>query len=79
MKDWHRLTASIALLLLAGCGSFSRSCANFTGHDVSCIDGVSYLQFPSGATVKYTRDGRVEACGAAPAAPSELPLSHKLR
>ena len=52
-----------AAALLAGCGWFERKVtANVTGHAVSCIDGVRYLQFPSGVTVQYERDGRVKTC-----------------
>jgi hypothetical protein len=29
------------------------------GYAEVCIDGVIYLQFPSGATVKYNRDGSI--------------------
>ena len=52
-----------ATALLAGCGWFERKVtANVTGHAVTCIDGVRYLQFPSGVTVQYERDGRVKTC-----------------
>jgi hypothetical protein len=53
----------IALLLsVAGCGNFDRKVANITGSSESCIDGVKYIQFPSGASVKYTREGRIATC-----------------
>jgi hypothetical protein len=48
--------------LLGGCGKIDRHIANFTGSSESCIDGVRYLQFSSGASVKYTRDGKIATC-----------------
>lgn len=60
----NRLLATLAVLvLLSGCGWFERKVtANITGHAVTCIEGVRYLQFPSGVTVQYDRDGRVRTC-----------------
>jgi hypothetical protein len=58
-------TAVLLLLALAltGCGWFDRKVtANLTGYSTSCIEGVRYLQFPSGVTVQYERDGRPKAC-----------------
>lgn len=52
----------IALFLLTGCGATNLSVANFTGYANKCIDGVEYLQFPSGVTVKYDRDGKIKNC-----------------
>lgn len=53
-----------AAMLLAGCGAADRMGAQLTGYARACVDGVEYLQFSSGATVAYTRDGKVKACGA---------------
>jgi hypothetical protein len=48
---------------LSGCGWFERKVtANLTGYAVSCVDGVAYLQFPSGVTVQYDRNGRIKTC-----------------
>lgn len=48
---------------LSGCGWFDRKVtANLTGYSTSCVDGVRYLQFASGVTVQYDRDGRVRTC-----------------
>jgi hypothetical protein len=56
-------TLAIALLLsVSGCGNLDRHVANLTGSSESCIDGVKYIQFPSGASVKYTKDGRIATC-----------------
>jgi len=52
----------VALLGLAGCGEMSRGVAKFTGYSEECVDGVLYLQFTSGATVKYNRDGTIATC-----------------
>jgi len=48
--------------LLAGCGAVDRMAADFTGWSVVCVDGVAYLQFPSGVTVKVDRAGRPVGC-----------------
>jgi hypothetical protein len=56
------LTFAIALSL-TGCGWFDRKMAAVTGDaTVSCIGGVEYLQFTSGATVAYTPDGKIKTC-----------------
>ena len=47
---------------LSGCGKFDRGVAKIKGSAQSCIDGVLYLQFTSGATVKYNRDGTIATC-----------------
>lgn len=59
-----RLSAIVMMSLLAsGCGWFERKVtANITGHAVACVDGVAYLQFPSGVTVQYDRNGRIKTC-----------------
>ena len=49
-------------LLLSGCGYVNRTVATVTGEEEVCVDGVSYLQFPSGVTVKYQRDGFIATC-----------------
>jgi hypothetical protein len=54
---------SVLALALVGCGSFERDVAKFKGHSQQCVDGVMYLQFSSGATVKYRPDGSVWTCG----------------
>ena len=48
---------------LTGCGWFDRKIvANFTGYSKICVEGVQYLQFPSGVTPQYTPDNRVVTC-----------------
>jgi hypothetical protein len=61
------MTRIIFLLLtsasLTACGWFERKVtANITGHAVTCVEGVAYLQFPSGVTVQYDRTGRIKTC-----------------
>ena len=48
--------------ILASCGSFSRFVGKVTGFSRICVDGVSYLQFTSGASVEYTMEGKVKNC-----------------
>ncbi len=57
-----RLITIILILLLSGCGSMSRGCANISGHDKVCIDGVEYIQFSSGVSVAYNQDGTIQKC-----------------
>jgi hypothetical protein len=40
----------------------SRIDAQVTGHSEVCIDGVNYLQFPSGVTVKFNKNGTISTC-----------------
>ena len=49
-------------LLLTGCGAWDRTVAQVAGVAESCHDGVVYLQFASGVTVKYNQNGGVVAC-----------------
>ena len=53
----------IGAFALVGCGQLDRSMAKFTGNaSETCHDGVIYLQFTSGATVKYNQDGTIATC-----------------
>lgn len=49
-------------VFLSGCGNLSRFDAKITGVDKKCVDGVTYLQFPSGATVQVDRNGKPVPC-----------------
>lgn len=61
MKIWFLIL--LASTALTGCGWLDRNLASVTGQATkSCIDGVLYLQFTSGATVAYTPDGKVKTC-----------------
>jgi len=52
----------LVLLLLTSCGAVGRAGATLTGYSSTCIDGVSYLQFTSGVTVQYNKDGSIKKC-----------------
>lgn len=56
------LLAALLAITLSGCGKFDRVAASVTGSAESCVDGVAYLQFTSGVTVKYRPDGSVATC-----------------
>jgi hypothetical protein len=63
MKKATLVLAVLAITLLAGCGRFDRFTAAVTGNaSEECVDGVTYLQFTSGSSVKYTPDGHVATC-----------------
>lgn len=54
---------AIALLGLSSCGRIDRSLAGWTGKGTEvCHRGVTYVQFTSGATVAYDREGRLIPC-----------------
>jgi hypothetical protein len=57
-----KLVLLAVVLTLAGCGKFDRGVAKITGSAQQCVDGVLYLQFTSGASVKYNRDGTIATC-----------------
>jgi uncharacterized protein YceK len=49
--------------ILSGCGSMDRSLAKLTGDATkTCVDGVTYLQFTSGAAVQVDRDNKPVPC-----------------
>ena len=43
----------LSVFVLSGCGSEEQTKAKFTGYSKICIEGVYYLQFPSGVSVMY--------------------------
>lgn len=47
---------------LTGCGWADRAVAKASGVARTCVDGVMYLQFASGATVAYSPDGSIRTC-----------------
>lgn len=59
---------SVVAVLVVGAGLylnsgyFNRQLAVVKGFSRECIDGVQYLQFVSGATVKYNPDGTIATC-----------------
>lgn len=53
----------LAILTLTGCGKVDRFVAGWTGDaSETCHGNVMYLQFTSGASVKYNTDGTVAKC-----------------
>jgi hypothetical protein len=52
----------MSLFSLVSCGAFSRMGANITGNSFECVNGVEYIQFPSGVTVSYRNDGSIKTC-----------------
>lgn len=54
--------AVVLSFLLAGCGKFDRATAAWTGNAETCVDGVMYIQFTSGASVKYLPNGQIATC-----------------
>lgn len=53
----------LCALALTACGQVDRLAAKITGDaSETCHAGVMYLQFTSGATVKYTPDGKIATC-----------------
>lgn len=63
MKKIRMLSLLFVVTTLGGCGWADRYfTANITGYSRECVEGVSYLQFPSGVTVQYTTDGKIKTC-----------------
>jgi outer membrane lipopolysaccharide assembly protein LptE/RlpB len=55
--------ATVAVLMLSGCGWYERKVvANITGYTKICVEGVTYLQFSSGATPQVNLEGLPVAC-----------------
>ena len=58
------LIGILLLLGLSGCGKVDRVMAAWTGDATeTCQSGVIYLQFTSGVSVKYNKDGSIATCG----------------
>lgn len=57
------IIAALAAVALTGCGWFDRQVASVTGGATeTCVGGVLYLQFTSGASVAYNPDGTIKQC-----------------
>lgn len=56
------LAATALTIILFGSGAFDRMGAGLTGYTTNCVDGVKYLQLPSGVTVKYNQNGTIATC-----------------
>lgn len=59
----RKILAILTLFFLTSCGAVNRSCASFSGHQKICVDGVEYIQFTSGASVSYDKNGQIKNCG----------------
>ena len=63
-----KIAIAIVLLLVLSSslyftsGYFKRQLASYVGYSEICVDGVKYLQFVSGASVKYTVEGKIDRC-----------------
>lgn len=57
-----KLFAIAAIVSLTACGAADRMIASTTGVAKSCIGGVTYLQFASGAAVQVDPAGKPVAC-----------------
>lgn len=64
MKFGHFLMLTGAtIFLLSSCGNVDRELAKLTGNaSKTCVDGVTYLQFTSGATIQLDINGKPVAC-----------------
>jgi hypothetical protein len=63
MNKTKLVLIGLAALALTGCGWYERKVvANITGYSKTCVEGVTYLQFPSGVTPQLNIDGRPVAC-----------------
>ena len=56
------IIAVMVVLALAGCGKVDQVVGALTGYSKICVDGVSYLQFTSGASVQYDKNGKIVLC-----------------
>jgi hypothetical protein len=56
------LVIALTAITLTGCGMVEKSVAELHGYSKICVDGVTYLQFPSGATVQVDLQGNPIAC-----------------
>lgn len=53
---------ALLVIMFSGCGAFNKIGAHLGEYTEVCVDEVVYLQFPSGATVKYNKDGSIKTC-----------------
>lgn len=56
------LAIALIALALSACGKIGQVEAHWTGWSESCVKGVQYIQFTSGASVEYDQAGHVVAC-----------------
>ena len=51
-----------ATMALSACGNVGRIEASWAGYSKLCVDGVTYLQFTSGATAQIDAAGKPVTC-----------------
>lgn len=56
------LVLSFVAFFSTSCGQLSRMIGYVTGWSRICVDGISYIQFTSGASIEYTQDGKIKTC-----------------
>lgn len=56
------IAIGLIILILAGCGKMTQMDAHWTGYSIICVNGVSYIQFTSGASVQYDQAGKIVSC-----------------
>lgn len=54
--------AGVAMAMVGCSGQWDRTVATVMGVAKTCVDGVTYLQFTSGATVQVDTTGKPVAC-----------------
>ena len=63
MKSFVKIAGIVALAMaVTGCGQLSRAGAGLTGYSKTCVDGVTYIQFPSGAVVQRDANDKIVPC-----------------
>ena len=63
MNKTKLILIAVSAVVLTGCGWYERKVvANITGYSKTCVEGVVYLQFPSGVTPQVNLDGRPVSC-----------------
>lgn len=50
------------VLILSGCGWLNRADAYLRSFSLLCVQGVTYVQFPTGASPLYTLDAKLVPC-----------------
>ncbi len=64
MKQMKTMLLLTCVLILPGCGAIDRFFASITGDGTpTCWEGVMYVQFTSGASVAYNKNGTIMNCG----------------
>lgn len=62
-NEMRILCLSIAAITLCSCGVAEKFTDGIAGSSYVCVNGVQYIQFTSGASVAYNRDGTIRTCG----------------